>query len=181
MMTATMWIFRNTPNHKVDGKFRALQLLSSAIFSIGHGGNDAQKTMGIIAVLLFSTGHLGTEFYIPFWVKISAYTAIGLGTYIGGWKVIKTLGVGLTDLKPVQGFNAETAGALTVIGNTMLGIPVSTTHTITGSIMGVGVTRRLSAVRWGTATKIIMAWFLTIPMAVAISFLAFSVISMFVK
>lgn len=179
LMLSTLWIFRNKSNNKIDGWFRGLQLFSSAVFSLGHGSNDAQKTMGIIAVLLFSTGYLGDEFYIPLWVKIAAYTTIGLGTYFGGWKVIKTLGVGLTDLKPVHGFNAETAGALTVIGNTLAGIPVSTTHTVTGAIMGVGVTRRLSAVNWGVAGRIIGAWFLTIPMAIAISYGSYALISLF--
>jgi len=181
LMISTLWIFRNKSNNKIDGWFRGLQLFSSAVFSLGHGSNDAQKTMGIIAILLFSTGHLGEEFYIPLWVKIAAYTVIGLGTYFGGWKVIKTLGVGLTDLKPVHGFNAETAGALTVIGNTLAGIPVSTTHTITGAIMGVGVTRRLSAVNWGVAGRIIGAWFLTIPFAMGISYTMYAFFSLFLK
>lgn len=169
MMSLTMLIFRNYSPYKVDSFFRGMQLLSSAVFSLGHGSNDAQKTMGIIAVLLYSTGHLGGEFYIPLWVIIAAYSAIALGTYFGGWKVIKTLGAGLTDLKPVHGFNAETAGAITVIANTLAGIPVSTTHTITGSIMGVGATRRFSAVRWKVATNIVTAWFLTIPAAMLIA------------
>jgi len=180
MMTLTLWIFRNRSPHKVDNWFRGLQLFSSAVFSLGHGGNDAQKTMGIIAILLFSTGHLGSEFYVPLWVVIAAYTSIALGTYLGGWRVIKTLGIGLTDLKPVHGFNAETAGALTVIGNTLAGIPVSTTHTITGSIMGVGATRRLSAVRWGVATNIVSAWLLTIPAATLISGLVYWILQFFI-
>jgi PiT family inorganic phosphate transporter len=157
-----------------------MQLVSSAIFSLGHGGNDAQKTMGIIAILLFSTGYLGDTFYVPTWVVISAYTSIALGTYLGGWKVIKTLGNGLTDLRPVHGFNAETAGAITVIANTLAGIPVSTTHTITGSIMGVGATRRLSAVRWGVAANIMTAWFLTIPAAMIISGLIYWIITLII-
>ncbi len=181
MMTLTLWIFRNRSPHKVDNWFRGLQLFSSAVFSLGHGGNDAQKTMGIIAILLFSTGHLGAEFYVPLWVVIAAYTSIALGTYLGGWRVIKTLGIGLTDLKPVHGFNAETAGALTVIGNTLAGIPVSTTHTITGSIMGVGATRRLSAVRWGVATNIVSAWLLTIPAATLISGLVYWILQFFIS
>lgn len=180
MMTLTLWIFRNRSPHKVDNWFRGLQLFSSAVFSLGHGGNDAQKTMGIIAILLFSTGHLGSEFYVPLWVVIAAYTSIALGTYLGGWRVIKTLGIGLTDLKPVHGFNAETAGALTVIGNTLAGIPVSTTHTITGAIMGVGATRRLSAVRWGVATNIVSAWLLTIPAATLISGLVYWILQFFI-
>lgn len=169
MMVLTMVIFRHTNPNKVDHVFRGMQLLSSAFFSLGHGSNDAQKTMGIIAVLLFSTGHLGSEFYVPEWVVISAYSAISLGTLLGGWKVIKTMGMGLTDLRPVGGFCAETAGALTLMGTALAGIPVSTTHTITGSIIGVGVTRRFSAVRWGLATHIVMAWVLTIPAAMLVS------------
>jgi len=169
MMILTMVIFKNTSPNKVDHIFRGLQLLSSAFFSLGHGSNDAQKTMGIIAILLFSTGHLGSEFYVPEWVVISAYSSISLGTLLGGWKVIKTMGMGLTDLKPVGGFSAETAGALTLIGTALAGIPVSTTHTITGSIIGVGITKRMSAVRWGTASHIVVAWVLTIPAAMIVS------------
>ncbi|MGE5383216.1 MAG: anion permease [Omnitrophica WOR_2 bacterium] len=180
MMSLTMYIFRNRSPYKVDSFFRVMQLASSAVFSLGHGGNDAQKTMGIIAILLFSTGHLGAEFYIPTWVVIAAYSSIALGTYSGGWKVIKTLGVGLTDLKPVHGFNAEAAGAVTVIANTLAGIPVSTTHTITGAIMGVGATRRFSAVRWGVAANIVTAWFLTIPAAMIISMIIYWVMTLFI-
>lgn len=180
MMSLTMYIFRNRSPYKVDSFFRVMQLASSAVFSLGHGGNDAQKTMGIIAILLFSTGHLGAEFYIPTWVVIAAYSSIALGTYSGGWKVIKTLGVGLTDLKPVHGFNAEAAGAVTVIANTFAGIPVSTTHTITGAIMGVGATRRFSAVRWGVAANIVTAWFLTIPAAMIISMIIYWVMTLFI-
>ncbi len=180
MMSLTMYLFRNKSPYKVDSFFRVMQLVSSAIFSLGHGGNDAQKTMGIIAILLFSTGYLGDTFYVPTWVVISAYTSIALGTYLGGWKVIKTLGNGLTDLRPVHGFNAETAGAITVIANTLAGIPVSTTHTITGSIMGVGATRRLSAVRWGVAANIMTAWFLTIPAAMIISGLIYWIITLII-
>jgi PiT family inorganic phosphate transporter len=180
MMSLTMYIFRNRSPYKVDSFFRVMQLASSAVFSLGHGGNDAQKTMGIIAILLFSTGHLGAEFYIPTWVVIAAYSSIALGTYSGGWKVIKTLGVGLTDLKPVHGFNAEAAGAVTVIANTLAGIPVSTTHTITGAIMGVGATRRFSAVRWGVAANIVTAWFLTIPAAMIISMIIYWIMTLLI-
>lgn len=178
MMTLTLWVFRNRSPFKVDNWFKLMQLASSAVFSLGHGGNDAQKTMGIIAILLYSTGHLGAEFYVPGWVVVSAYSAIALGTYFGGWKVVKTLGVGLTDLHPVHGFNAETAGALTVIGSTLAGIPVSTTHTITGAIMGVGATRRLTAVRWSVASNIVAAWLLTIPASMVISGLIYWVITL---
>jgi PiT family inorganic phosphate transporter len=159
----TMLIFRKTPPRKVDTTFRVLQLFSSAIFSLGHGSNDAQKTMGIITVLLFSTGYIGPEFHVPTWVIFACYTSIAFGTLAGGWSVIKTLGSNLTSLKPVNGFCAETAGAITVIGSTFGGIPVSTTHTITGSIMGVGLTKGLSAVRWGVAGNIVLAWIFTIP------------------
>jgi inorganic phosphate transporter, PiT family len=179
LMILTMLVFRRSAPMKVDHLFRGLQLLSSAVFSIGHGSNDAQKTMGIISILLFSTGHLGTEFHVPYWVIIASYSAISLGTLIGGWKVIKTLGLSLTDLKPVHGFCAETAGAITIIGSSLAGIPVSTTHTITGSIMGVGMTRRLSAVRWGVAGKIAVAWVLTIPGTIVISAGVYWVISLF--
>ena len=169
IQVATLWVFRNTRPRKVDSVFRVMQLVSSAVFSLGHGSNDAQKTIGIITILLFSTGHLTGEFHAPTWVIFASYTVIGLGTMAGGWKVIKTLGTSLTHLKPSQGFCAETAGALTVIGSTFGGIPVSTTHTITGSIMGVGTVKRLSAVRWGVAGNIILAWILTIPAAIILS------------
>ena len=180
IMILTMFIFRRTAPMKVDHLFRGLQLLSSAVFSIGHGSNDAQKTMGIISILLFSTGRLGPEFFVPTWVIIASYSAISLGTLIGGWKVIKTLGLSLTDLKPVHGFSAETAGAITIIGSSLAGIPVSTTHTITGSIMGVGMTRRLSAVRWGVAGRIATAWVLTIPGTIIISAGIYYFISFFI-
>jgi PiT family inorganic phosphate transporter len=180
MMVITLHLFKRTTPRRVDGLFRILQLLSSAIFSLGHGSNDAQKTMGIIVVLLYSTGYLGPVFYVPLWVILAAHTAIALGTLAGGWRVIKTLGVGLTDLKPVHGFCAETAGALTLIGASLAGIPVSTTHTITGSIMGVGVTRRLSAVRWNLATHIVWAWVLTIPCAMLVSGSVYWILKFFV-
>jgi PiT family inorganic phosphate transporter len=180
MMVITLHLFKRTTPRRVDGLFRILQLLSSAIFSLGHGSNDAQKTMGIIVVLLYSTGYLGPVFYVPLWVILAAHTAIALGTLAGGWRVIKTLGVGLTDLKPVHGFCAETSGALTLIGASLAGIPVSTTHTITGSIMGVGVTRRLSAVRWNLATHIVWAWVLTIPCAMLVSGSVYWILKFFV-
>ncbi len=180
MMSLTMYIFKNKSPYKVDSFFRVMQLVSSAIFSLGHGGNDAQKTMGIITMLLFSTGYLGGEFHVPLWVIFASYSAIAIGTYAGGWKVIKTLGTGLTDLRPVHGFNAETAGAITVIANTLMGIPVSTTHTITGSIMGVGATRRFSAVRWKVAANIVTAWFLTIPAAMLISMLVYWIMTLLI-
>ena len=179
IMVATLWICRTLPPQKVDGFFRVMQLVSSAFFSLGHGGNDAQKTMGIMAMSLYAAG-ITTEFHVPFWVVISAYSAIALGTLVGGQKVIKTLGVGLTDLKPMGGFSAETAGALTLAGTAVFGIPVSTTHTITGAIMGVGVTRRLSAIKWGTAINIVAAWVLTIPFSALMAMLVYWVMSLFI-
>jgi PiT family inorganic phosphate transporter len=153
----------------VDRVFRRLQLLSAAAYSLGHGTNDAQKTMGIIAVLLFSSGYLGDTFYVPFWVVLICHAAIGLGTLFGGWRIVRTMGLGLTALQPIGGFCAETAGALALIGSANFGIPVSTTHTITGAIIGVGSTRRLSAVRWGLARNVVWAWILTIPCTAAIA------------
>ncbi len=172
LMVATLWAFRRFRPSRVDGLFRRLQLVSAASYSLGHGTNDAQKTMGIIAILLFSSGYLGPEFYIPVWVILAAHAAIGLGTMAGGWRIVKTMGMRLTKLRPVGGFCAETAGAVMLIGTAMGGIPVSTTHTITGSIMGVGATRRLSAVRWGVAGRIIWAWVLTIPLSAFIAAVA---------
>ncbi len=164
-MVAVYWIFRRVHPGRVDALFRRLQLVSAAAYSLGHGTNDAQKTMGIIAILLFSAGYLGPEFYVPFWVILAAGAALGLGTLAGGWRIVKTMGMRLTKLRPVGGFCAETAGALTLIGTAIAGIPVSTTHTITGSIVGVGATQRISAVRWGLAGRIIWAWILTIPLS----------------
>ena len=163
LMLAIVWLFRDATPGRVDWVFRRAQLVSAAAYSLGHGTNDAQKTMGIIAVLLFSTGHLGTTFYIPYWVILAAHAAIGLGTLSGGWRIVKTMGMRITKLRPVGGFCAETAGAIMLIGTAFAGIPVSTTHTITGAIMGVGSLQRFSAVRWGVAGNIIWAWLLTIP------------------
>jgi PiT family inorganic phosphate transporter len=168
LMTAIMWIFRNFAPSKVDRHFRRLQLLSAAAYSLGHGGNDAQKTMGIIAGALFAGGLL-SEFTIPFWVVIAAHAAIALGTLAGGWRIIHTMGSKITRLQPVGGFAAETAGAISLFAATSLGVPVSTTHTITGAIIGVGSVRRLSAVRWGIAGRIVWAWVLTIPMSAGIA------------
>lgn len=179
LMILVTWIFRNSNNRKVDKTFKIGQLISSAAFSLGHGTNDAQKTMGIISVLLFANGYLGNEFYVPFWVVIISHTAIGLGTFTGGWKVIKTMGSKLTHLKPVGGFCAETAGATVLVGTALAGIPVSTTHTITGAIMGVGMVRRLTAVKWGIAGRIIWAWILTIPISGLCGALAYLLISLF--
>lgn len=152
-----------------DKLYRKLQLVSAAIYSIGHGMNDAQKTMGIIAMALFSKGLLGTTFYIPFWLIITCHAAIALGTMFGGWRIVKTMGTKITKLRPIGGFSAEAAAACSIIGASIAGIPVSTTHTITGAIVGVGATTRLTAVRWGVAGNIVWAWLLTIPVAALIS------------
>jgi len=149
----------------VDQKFRVLQLGSAALYSIGHGANDAQKTMGIIAGLLYAEGLLGQSFYVPLWVVLSCQVAMALGTLIGGWRIVKTMGTRITRLKPVQGFCAETAGAATLYLAAWFGVPVSTTHTIPGAITGVGAARRVSAVRWGIAGSIVIAWMITLPAA----------------
>jgi len=164
LMTAIMWLFRWMPPSRVDRWFRRAQLVSAAFFSLNHGANDAQKTMGIIAGVLFTAGYI-PRFEIPFWVVLIAHTAIGLGTLAGGWRIIHTMGSKITKLIPVGGFAAETGAALSILIATQTGVPVSTTHAITGSIVGVGATRRLSAVRWGVARRIVWAWLLTIPAA----------------
>ncbi|UCF63980.1 MAG: inorganic phosphate transporter [bacterium] len=169
LMVLVYWIFKSYRPRSVDRMFRIGQLFSSAVFSLGHGTNDAQKTMGIIALALYSAGLLGDTFYVPFWVIISAHFCIGLGTYMGGWKVVRTMGMKLTDLRPMGGFCAETGSAIVLLGTAISGIPVSTTHTIAGSIIGVGSTRRLSAVRWGIAGRIVWAWILTIPASAGVS------------
>jgi PiT family inorganic phosphate transporter len=171
-MVATLWIFRDFAPSRVDRWFRRLQLVSAAAYSLGHGGNDAQKTMGIIAGALFAGG-LISEFRIDLWVILSAHAAISLGTLSGGWRIIHTMGSKITRLQPVGGFAAETAGAVSLFTATSLGVPVSTTHTITGAIIGVGATRRLSAVRWGIAGQIVWAWILTIPASAAIAAVTF--------
>ncbi len=168
----TLNVFRRASPNRVDRLFRRLQLVSAALYSLGHGGNDAQKTMGIIAGVLVTGGFLKT-FEIPVWVVLAAHAAIALGTLSGGWRIIHTMGSKITRLQPVGGFAAETAGALTLFIATSLGVPVSTTHTITGAIVGVGATRRLSAVRWGIAGRIVWAWILTIPMSALIGALIF--------
>ena len=169
LILAVSWLFVRTSPFRVDGVFRVLQFVSASMYSLGHGGNDAQKTMGIIAVLLFSHGQLGSEFYVPFWVVITCQAAMGLGTLFGGWRIVHTMGSKITRLTPMQGFCAETGGAITLFTATGLGIPVSTTHTITGSIIGVGASRRVSAVRWQVAKDILIAWIITIPAAGAIA------------
>jgi PiT family inorganic phosphate transporter len=167
LMTSILWIFRWSPPSRVDRWFRRMQLVSAAFFSLNHGANDAQKTMGIIAGVLFAAGYLQT-FHIPFWVVLIAHTAIALGTLAGGWRIIHTMGSKITKLQPVGGFAAETGAAMALLLATQTGVPVSTTHAITGAIVGVGATRRLSAVRWGVAGQIIWAWVLTIPAAFTI-------------
>ena len=168
LMVMIYWIMRPFAPSRVDRYFRKLQLLSAAMYSLGHGANDAQKTMGIIAGALFAAGYI-QEFRIPFWVEMAAYSAISLGTLSGGWRIIHTMGSKITRLQPVGGFAAETAGAISIFTATALGVPVSTTHTITGAIIGVGSTRRLSAVRWGIAGQIVWAWVLTIPASAVIA------------
>lgn len=163
------WLFIRATPFAVDRTFQRLQFISASLYSLGHGGNDAQKTMGIIAVLLYSQGHLGSTFYVPFWVVITCQAAMGLGTLFGGWRIVRTMGSKITRLTPMQGFCAETGGALTLFGATWLGIPVSTTHTITGAIIGVGASRRLSAVRWSVANNIVFAWVVTIPASALIA------------
>jgi inorganic phosphate transporter, PiT family len=175
LMTAILWLFRWTPPSRVDRWFRRLQLLSAAFFSLNHGANDAQKTMGIIAGVLFTAGYI-QSFYIPFWVVLTAHAAIGLGTLAGGWRIIHTMGSKITKLQPVGGFAAETGAAFALLIATQTGVPVSTTHAITGSIVGVGSTRRLSAVRWGVAGRIVWAWVLTIPAAFIIAATAYTLL-----
>ena len=177
-MLFVMWLFRSSTPSRVDGLFRRLQLASAAAFSLGHGSNDAQKTAGIITALLYSTGYLTGDFHVPLWIIIVSYGAIGLGTLAGGWRIVKTMGMRITKLQPVGGFCAETAGAIALFGASAAGIPVSTTHTITGSIVGVGSTRRLSAVKWGVAGRIVWAWVLTMPAAGLVAAAAFAAVRM---
>ena len=175
LTTVVTWIFRRWSPFRLDKLFRKLQLVSAAFYSLNHGGNDAQKTMGIITGTLVATGHLAT-FHVPFWVIVISNAAIALGTMFGGWRIVKTMGTKITKLQPFGGFCAETSGALTIFWATLSGIPVSTTHTITGAIVGVGATRRLSAVKWGVAGRIVWAWVLTIPLAAAMAAVAYLVL-----
>ena len=168
------WLFARYTPYAVDRLFRSLQFVSASLYSLGHGGNDAQKTMGIIAVLLYSQGYLGGEFHVPFWVMITCYAAMGLGTLVGGWHIVHTMGSRITRLTPFQGFCAETGGAITLFTATELGIPVSTTHTITGCIIGVGAARRVSSVRWNVANNIVFAWIVTIPATAFIAALVYA-------
>jgi PiT family inorganic phosphate transporter len=172
LMVIVAHVFSRSSPNRVDRWFRRLQFVSASMYSLGHGGNDAQKTMGIIAMVLFSSGMSGPTFHVPFWVVLSCQTAIALGTLFGGWRIVKTMGMRITKLKPVGGFCAETGGAITLFIATGFGIPVSTTHTITGAIIGVGATRKLSAVRWGVAQQIVWAWVLTIPCSALVAAVA---------
>jgi PiT family inorganic phosphate transporter len=169
LMILIAWLFRKVSANRADRTFRRSQLVTSALYSLGHGGNDAQKTMGIIAVLLYSQHMLHGEFHVPFWVVLSCQAAMGLGTLMGGWRIVHTMGSKITRITPREGVCAEFGGSIMLFGATWLGIPVSTTHTITGCIMGVGAARRASAVRWGVAGNIIIAWFVTIPAAAAVA------------
>ncbi len=173
------WMFRRSTPYAVDRIFRSLQLLSASLYSLGHGGNDAQKTMGIITALLYSQGYLGGEFRVPFWVMLACYAAMGLGTLIGGWRIVHTMGSRITRLTPFQGFCAETGGAITLFVATELGVPVSTTHTITGCIIGVGAARRVSAVRWSVANNIVLAWIITIPASAFMAAVFYALAGMF--
>ena len=174
MMVVVAWVFRGFRPSRVDNWFRRLQLVSAGAYSLGHGGNDAQKTIGIIWMLLVATGYAAAEDKSPpTWTIVSCYLAIGLGTMFGGWRIVKTMGQRITKLKPVGGFCAETGGAMTLFLATSLGIPVSTTHTITGAIVGVGSTQRASAVRWGVAGNIVWAWVLTIPASAFVAGVAY--------
>jgi len=167
LMLAVAWGFSRSTPSAVDNFFRSAQLLSAALYSLGHGGNDAQKTMGIIAVLLFSQGLLGETFYIPFWVVLTCQAAMAVGTLLGGWRIVRTMGSRITRLHPVQGFCAEAGGSITLFLATFLGVPVSTTHTITGAIVGVGAARKVAGVRWNVASNVVVAWIVTLPAAAA--------------
>jgi PiT family inorganic phosphate transporter len=175
LMLAVAWIFRRTTPSRIDRWFRRLQLVSSSLYSLGHGGNDAQKTVGIIWMLLIGAGYLGAKDPVPTWVVIACYVVIALGTAFGGWRIVKTMGQRITKLRPVHGFCAETGGAAMLFIATGLGIPVSTTHTITGAIVGVGTSQNVSAVRWGIAGTIVWAWVLTIPCSAFIAAIAWAI------
>jgi len=178
LMVAVTWLCRRRSPFRVDRVFRRLQLVSAGLYSLGHGGNDAQKTMGIITGLLVASGHL-QKFEVPLWVVLISHAAIAFGTMFGGWRIVKTMGTKITKLQPIGGFCAETAGAATLVGATLAGIPVSTTHTITGAIIGVGATRRLSAVKWGVARRIVWAWVMTIPLSALMAAGAFLALQAF--
>lgn len=175
LMVSVLWLFEKSAPYPTERRFNKAQFISSSLYSLGHGGNDAQKTMGIIAVLLYANGYLQGDFHVPFWVVISCQIAMGAGTLFGGWRIVRTMGMGITRIRPSGGFCAQTSGAIALFLATSLGIPVSTTHTITGSIIGVGLSRRVSAVRWGLASRIIWAWVLTIPCSGLIAAVAYFV------
>src|SRR5690349_5659656 len=179
LVLVVAWVFVRATPYAVDETFRRLQFVSASLYSLGHGGNDAQKTMGIIAVLLYSQGYGSGEFHVPFWVVISCQAAMGLGTLFGGWRIVHTMGSKITRLSPAQGFCAETGGAIALFGATWLGIPVSTTHTITGAIVGVGSARRRPAVRWGVAGSIVIAWVITMPATAIIAAVVYGLTSLF--
>jgi PiT family inorganic phosphate transporter len=180
LMLIVSWLFVRFTPYAVDSTFRNLQFVSASFYSLGHGGNDAQKTMGIIAVLLYSTGYLEGGFHVPFWVVISCQAMMGLGTLFGGWRIVKTMGSKITRLTPMQGFCAETGGSMVLFGATWLGIPISTTHTITGCIVGVGAAKRISSVRWSLAGNIVYAWIITLPMSALIAALCYFAVGLFV-
>jgi len=179
LVLVVSWAFLRASPFAVDGTFRWLQFGSASLYSLGHGGNDAQKTMGIIAVLLYSHGTLGNSFYVPLWVILSCQAAMALGTLFGGWRIVHTMGSKITRLSPMQGFCAETGGAITLFMATGLGVPVSTTHTITGAIVGVGAARRISAVRWNIARGIVFAWIVTMPASALIGAVFFALTGVF--
>lgn len=170
-----MWAFQRSSPYKIESRFNKMQFISSSLFSLGHGANDAQKTMGIITVLLFANGYLHGDFHVPFWVVIACQLAMGLGTLFGGWRIVRTMGMGITKIRPTGGFSAQTSGSIALFLATSLGIPVSTTHTITGAIVGVGLSRRMTAVRWGLASRIVWAWVLTIPCAAIMAAIAYHI------
>src|SRR5215470_14025203 len=179
LVLAVSWTFVHQTPYAVDRTFRFWQFVSASLYSLGHGGNDAQKTMGIIAVLLYSQGLLGAKFHVPLWVVLSCQAAMALGTLAGGWRIVRTMGSRITRLTPVQGFCAETGGAITLFLATHFGIPVSTTHTITGAIMGVGAAKKVSAVRWNVANGIVLAWIITIPASGIIAAIAYALVGLF--
>lgn len=172
---AILWAFQKSSPYKIESRFNKMQFISSSLFSLGHGANDAQKTMGIITVLLFANGYLQGDFHVPFWVVIACQLAMGLGTLFGGWRIVRTMGMGITRIRPTGGFSAQTSGSIALFLATSLGIPVSTTHTITGAIVGVGLSRRATAVRWGLASRIVWAWVLTIPCAAIMAAIAYHI------
>ncbi|MES2546754.1 MAG: inorganic phosphate transporter [Pseudomonadota bacterium] len=175
LMIVVLWLFEKSSPYPTERRFNKLQFVSSSLYSLGHGGNDAQKTMGIIAVLLYANGYIQGDFHVPFWVVIACQIAMAAGTLFGGWRIVRTMGMGITRIRPSGGFCAQTSGAIALFLATSLGIPVSTTHTITGAIIGVGLSRRVSAVRWGLASRIVWAWVLTIPCAGLIAALCYHI------